>query len=108
MKHSKTPIHHIAIPVKDIARAVTWYRDHFNCDVLYQDDSWGLLQFANIKLALVLPEQHPGHLAFVHEHPEQLGQLEKHRDGTRSIYIEDSEGNPIELLEKASLHHKKV
>ncbi len=103
LKHSKSPIHHVAIPVQKIARAIAWYQEHFNCDILYQDESWALLQFANIKLALVLPEQHPGHLAFVHEHPEQFGALKHHRDGTRSIYINDPEGNAIEFIEKTSI-----
>lgn len=106
MKHSQTPIHHIAICVKDIARACAWYQQHFNCKVLYQDDTWGLLQFANIKLALVVEAQHPAHLAFVHDNPENFGKLEHHRDGTRSVYIEDSEGNAIELIERSSLGNK--
>ena len=34
-------IHHTAIQVKDIAKAVIWYTEHFACEVEYQDDSLG-------------------------------------------------------------------
>jgi len=96
-------IHHVALPVKDIARAALWYQQHFSCNLLYQDESWALLQFGNIKLALVLREQHPPHLAFVSEAPEQYGPLKQHRDGSASVYIKDSEGNAVEFLDKSSL-----
>ena len=96
-------LHHVAIPVKDVARAVDWYRDNFRCAVDYQDDTWALLGFGNVKLALVLPEQHPPHIAFVHPHPERYGEVRPHRDGTRSSYAEDSEGNFVEMLADENL-----
>ena len=64
----------------------------------YQDESWALLGFDNVRLALVLPEQHPPHIAFVHPEAERFGPLRPHRDGTRSIYLRDSEGNAVEML----------
>ena len=33
-----------------------WYRENFRCAVDYEDDTWALLDFANVKLALVLPD----------------------------------------------------
>lgn len=96
-------LHHVAVPAEDIARAVDWYRAHFRCEVEYQDDTWALLGFANVKLALVLPEQHPPHVAFVHPHPERYGQVNLHRDGTRSSYARDSEGNVVEMLADENL-----
>ena len=51
-------IHHVAIPVANVAEAVSWYREHFRCEVSYQDESWALLKFANASLALVISEQH--------------------------------------------------
>ncbi len=92
-------VHHIAIPVPDIAAAVEWYRATFQCEVAYQDATWALLRFANTAVALVIPEQHPGHIGFVHAHPERFGALTLHRDGTRSIYIRDPAGNAVELIE---------
>ena len=46
-------IDHVAIVVNNITRAVKWYTQNRDCKVKYQDDSWALLQFENIDLALV-------------------------------------------------------
>ena len=91
-------LHHVAISVNDIAQAVDWYTKTFQCKVSYQDATWAMLEFANLKLALVLPEQHPPHLAFVHPEAEKFGTLKAHRDGTRSVYVRDPAGNSIEIL----------
>jgi catechol 2,3-dioxygenase-like lactoylglutathione lyase family enzyme len=91
-------IHHIAISVKDIAEAVKWYREHFQCKVSYQDATWAMLEFANLKLALVIPSQHPPHIAFVHPEAGRFGTLKAHRDGTRSVYVRDPAGNAVEIL----------
>ena len=91
-------IHHVAIPVQDVKSAVEWYTKTFQCRVSYQDDTWAMLEFANMKLALVIPSQHPGHIAFVHPEAEQFGALQTHRDGTRSVYVHDPAGNAVEIL----------
>ena len=94
-------IHHIAIQVKDIPRAISWYKENFNIEVTYQDDSWAMLKFKNINLALVIPEQHPPHIAIENEHAERFGKLVKHRDGTESVYIKDSENNILEVMKES-------
>jgi catechol 2,3-dioxygenase-like lactoylglutathione lyase family enzyme len=91
-------IDHIAIPVEDIEKSVKWYCNNFNCQVTYQDHTWAFIQFGNIKLALVIPEQHPAHIAFVSEKAESFGTLKTHRDGTRSVYVSDPSGNSIEVM----------
>jgi catechol 2,3-dioxygenase-like lactoylglutathione lyase family enzyme len=96
-------IHHLAIPAADVAASVRWYREHTDCTVEYQDETWALLAFANIRLALVTPGQHPPHLAIVRADAERFGPLTQHRDGTRSIYVQDAGGNHIEVMEQASL-----
>lgn len=93
-------VDHVAISVPDIGQALDWYRRHFQCEVLYRDDSWALVQFANIKLALVLPSQHPPHMGFYTANAGEFGELRAHRDGTKSIYITDPAGNSLELLAK--------
>jgi catechol 2,3-dioxygenase-like lactoylglutathione lyase family enzyme len=103
MDTSQDAIDHIAISVRDIKQTVDWYRQRFNCTVKYADDTWAYLEFANIRLALVVAEQHPSHIAFVVEGAEQYGDLKTHRDGTRSVYIEDPAGNSVELLDKMSI-----
>jgi hypothetical protein len=66
--------------------------------VTYQDATWAMLEFANTRLALVIPSQHPPHLGFVTPDAEKYGELKTHRDGTRSIYVADPAGNAVEFL----------
>ncbi|ARU31211.1 glyoxalase [Sulfuriferula sp. AH1] len=96
-------IHHVAIPVSDIAASVAWYREQFHCDVAYQDATWALLKFANISLALVTSSQHPPHIALIHPDAAQFGPLTTHRDATRSIYIPDPDSNQVEVMDAASV-----
>lgn len=98
MEKDLSTIHHTAIQVKDIAKAVLWYTERFTCEIEYQDESWAMLKFANISLALVLPEQHPYHFAVLTDELESYGEAEPHRDGTASVYIKDIDGNHIEML----------
>ena len=88
-------IDHIAIVVNDIKESVAYYVDNHYCMILHCDESWGYLQFDNIKLALVLKDEHPPHIAF--EVDEVEGKT--HRDGSVSKYIDDPSGNKIELIE---------
>ena len=92
-------IHHTAICVDDIHEAIDWYCSKLKFEIEYQDNTWALLSFENSKIALVLPEQHPPHIAFEHKKASDFGELTKHRDGTASVYISDPFGNTIELLE---------
>lgn len=96
-------INHIAVSVENIAEAVEWYRTQFRCQVEYQDDTWAFLKFSNIQLALVIPGQHPAHIAFVSPIASSLGELVTHRDGTKSIYITDPSGNSVEVMDPKSL-----
>lgn len=96
-------IHHLALSVTDIATSVAWYRQQFNCEVAYQDTTWALLKFANVSVALVIPEQHPSHFGVIQTDAARMGPLTTHRDGTRSIYISDPDGNQVEVMEAASL-----
>lgn len=90
-------MHHVAISVSDVKQTVEWYTKHFDCKVVYQDETWALVQFANIQLAFVLPQQHPPHIAVL-GNPAQFGEPKTHRDGTRSVYMKDPAGNNIEIL----------
>lgn len=92
-------LHHIAIVVSDIAQAVAWYRDNLAAEVIYEDESWGMLRFDNIDLALVLPGKHPPHLAVERSDAAAYGPLTRHRDGSESVYVEDPFGNVIEVMQ---------
>jgi catechol-2,3-dioxygenase len=95
-------LHHVAISVPNIAEAVDWYRSTFACEVTYQDDTWAMLKFANVGIALVMPNQHPPHLGFVTPTAHDYKPLKRHRDGTESVYISDPAGNAVELLSPES------
>lgn len=91
-------IHHIAIQVNDIQEAVDWYSDRFNVEISYQDQTWAMLKFENLSLAMVLPGQHPPHFAITDDQADRFGELKKHRDGTASVYLTDPFGNSVEIL----------
>jgi len=91
-------IDHVAIAVPDVAAAVAWYTASFRCRVSYQDATWALLAFGNVKLALVVPQQHPPHIALSSPLAASFGALTTHRDGTRSIYVKDPAGNSVEIM----------
>lgn len=97
-EHNMDKIHHIAIQVEDINKAVDWYCSQFDVEVGYQDETWAMLKFDNIYLAIVIPGQHPPHFAIEDENAEKYGELTPHRDGTASIYINDPFGNSIEIM----------
>lgn len=96
---------HVAIQTRDIAGSVQFYVETFGAQVLYQDATWAFLQLGQGKLALVSPEQHPPHVALrlSEDELEKAAQraakpIDRHRDGTTGIYIEDGQGNVIELI----------
>jgi catechol 2,3-dioxygenase-like lactoylglutathione lyase family enzyme len=92
-------IDHIALQVNDIRRACVWYTSHFDANVLYLDETWALLGFDNIKIALILPDQHQNHVA-IEVNPEEYPELEfkQHRDGSNYHYLTDPWGNCVELI----------
>ena len=89
---------HVAVSVDDIAKAVDWYTSTFRCEVAYQDATWAMLKFNNLRLALVIPEQHPPHVAVNRSDAEEFGSLKTHRDGTASCYVQDPAGNSVEIM----------
>lgn len=88
-------VDHIAIQVEDPREAVEWYINNFGAELLYVDDTWGFIEFENIKLAFVVKKQHPAHYAF---EVEELDGGKLHRDGTVSVYKADPWGNIYELI----------
>ena len=92
-------IDHIAVQVEDIYEGCEWYREHFGANVLYFDQTWALLGFDNIKMALILPNQHQNHVA-IEVNPKKYPNLEfkQHRDGSNYHYLTDPWGNCVELI----------
>ena len=91
-------IDHIAIQTTSIKSSVLWYKKMFKCEIEFEDDTWALLKFENTKLALVVPEQHPPHIAIKRENIEDFGTPVKHRDGSESVYVESPDSNKFELI----------
>ena len=58
-------IDHIAIVVDNIKESVAYYVVEHKARILYMDETWGLLQFKNVNLALTLEGEHPPHIGFV-------------------------------------------
>jgi len=90
-------LHHAAIRVKEVSSAVEWYTRRFRCEVEYQDNTWAIVKFANVRLAFVLQGQHPPHIALLGD-PAEFGEPNVHRDGTASVYLKDPDGNNVEIL----------
>ena len=94
-------LHHAALRVKDVKAAVDWYRERFRCRLEYQDATWAILGFDNVRLAFVLERQHPPHVAILGD-PSSYGKPQAHRDGTSSVYLKDPDGNNVEILALAA------
>tara|TARA_Y100001968_G_scaffold297456_1_gene306491 strand:+ start:86562 stop:86966 length:405 start_codon:yes stop_codon:yes gene_type:complete len=106
---------HIAIRVKDVERAKSFYIS-LGMSVIWDDTDWCYLEAGSGKdgLALLGPDYKAAgpHFAFhftnrseVELMHEQLkgsgafvGNLHDHRDGTASFYLKDTEGNWLEML----------
>lgn len=97
---------HIAQQVPDVAAAVAWYRRTVpGCRVLYEDATWAFVEAGGVKLAFVLRDQHPGHVAWrvsdaelerlAAEHGREI---RPHRDGSRSFYLEGPGGQWVEII----------
>ncbi|MDQ3675212.1 MAG: VOC family protein [Actinomycetota bacterium] len=97
---------HVALQVPDIADALAWWQETVPvATVLYQDETWGLLEAGGCRLAFVMADQHPNHLGF----KVSAAQLERlaaagdapiasHRDGSRSFYTAAPGDHRIELI----------
>ena len=70
----------------------------FNCKVLFEDETLALIEFKNTKLALVVPDEHPPHIAVKRNNLEEFGTPVKHRDGSESVYINTPDDNTFELI----------
>ena len=57
-----------------------------NVKLKHQDETWALLKFDNIQIALVTPGQHPPHFAIIDEEVANLDGKKTHRDGIQ-LYL---------------------
>jgi catechol 2,3-dioxygenase-like lactoylglutathione lyase family enzyme len=97
---------HVAQPVPDIAAALAWWqRTVPGARVVHADETWGLLEAGGARLAFVVAEEHPQHLAFsvsdaelarlAQEHGAEIA---VHRDGSRSFYLAAPGDGRLEVI----------
>lgn len=98
---------HLAISAEDVAASLAFYRERFpQLRVLHEDPTWAFIEIDTVKIAFVLEDQHPPHLAFRVESREQLEAMARddgapvsvHRDGSESYYTDDPAGNALEFV----------
>ena len=97
---------HVAHQVPDVAAALDWWtRTVPGARVLYADETWGLLEAGGAKIAFVMAEQHPNHLAFKvsGDELERLAaehgaEIHGHRDASRSFYLEAPGAQRVEVI----------
>lgn len=116
---SPTGLRHVALRVRNTARASAFYREHFGMRVVWQpDDATAYLSSGGDNLAL---HQHAGataggaldHLGFFVATPEAVAEQaermraegveivaepKRHRDGSVSFYCKDPDGNVVQVL----------
>jgi hypothetical protein len=97
---------HVAQQVSDVGAALDWWQRMVpGATVLYADATWGLLEAGGARLAFVMADEHPDHLAF----KVSGGELERlaveheariavHRDGSRSFYALAPGGHRVEVI----------
>jgi catechol 2,3-dioxygenase-like lactoylglutathione lyase family enzyme len=97
---------HVALRVPDVAAALSWWCEAVpGAQVLYADETWGLLEAGGAKVAFVTAEQHPDHLAYKVSgvELERLAAehgiaIDPHRDGSRSFYLDAPGDHRVEVI----------
>ena len=122
---------HIALKVRHIAKAKSFYENMLGMDVVWEPDPENVYLssgYDNIALHQVTPgfaaiaaEQHLDHFGFIVETIERVKELEQqfrdsgativhpfkiHRDGSASFYCADPDGIVIQMLYEPQLSHK--
>lgn len=104
-------IHHVAVKVDDIDRAILDLGDlHLKFETVECYSDWAILKFANVFVALVKEErnQHLGFaidpVGFVFLQRQTGGISTRHRDGTRGFYHRPKASRiRLEFLDSTSL-----
>jgi catechol 2,3-dioxygenase-like lactoylglutathione lyase family enzyme len=124
---------HIALKVRDIAKAKSFYQTNLGMNVVWEPDPENVYLSSgndNIALHQVTPgfastaaEQHLDHFGFIVESIERVQELEEqfrcagvtivhpfkiHRDGSASFYCADPDGIVIQMLYEPQLSHKAL
>ena len=89
---------HVAIVVSNISESIDWYCFKFeNAEIIHQDNTWGMINIDGLRLAMVLENMHPPHIAIGRQGVAPDG-VNTHRDGSKYVYEKDPDGNVIETI----------
>ena len=97
-------LEHIAIKTDNIKESIEWYQENLEAEMLYEDETWGLVSIHGTKVAFVLDSMHPPHICFEvtdekRKELELVHELFKyHRDGSAYLYMKDNARNTVEFL----------
>lgn len=93
-------IDHVAITVANMEESIKWYEENLEATALYSDETWGILEVGNTKIALMTGDKHKPHIAFRVEDMSRfdLDEVKVHRDGVLYVYREDPDGNCVEWV----------
>lgn len=91
-------INHVAINVADLEKSINWYQSSFTCELIAKEKTQAVLQFANLRLVLVLPSLEPAHVAYERQDAATLGELRDRFGGIRSTFLADPTGNMLEII----------
>ena len=75
--------------------------ENMHATVDYEDDTWAMLGFGDVKMALTVATQHPPHIGFEVASLEELGDnnnIKKHRCGSHYLSLEDPDGTVLETI----------
>ena len=97
---------HVAQQVGSIDEAMRWWQETVaDSTVLYQDETWGMLDAAGARIAFVVAAEHPAHVAYrvTGTELEQLAgrhgaAIARHRDGSRSCYVQGPGDQVVEFI----------
>jgi len=97
---------HVAQAAPDIEEAVGWYVKLLpNTRVLHQDETWVFIEAGRARIALVVHDQGPGHIAWritgleTERMATKYGaEIKPHRDGSRSFYLDNPRCHSVEII----------
>lgn len=91
----------VTLPVDDVAEAVRWYGNVFQCRVVQQDKHRATLDFDGVLLQFVARHLEPPSVTIVRTDVRRMGAAERRPGGGHVLRLVDPFGNAIEAVDDA-------